>query len=143
VTQLERLRDDPSLVPSAVEEILRFRSPIQLALARAATEDVELDGVAIPAGATVLVALAAMNRTPKMFAEPDRFDVGRTESRHMAFGFGPHYCLGANLARAELIAAFDGIVRRLPGLRLGVDIRDVPWRMSELITAPATLPVVW
>ena len=141
--QFDRLRHDPGLVPSAVEEVLRFRSPVQLSLTRRTTEDVVIAGVAIPRGATVVVSLAGANREPGKFADPDEFDVGRSQNRHVAFGSGGHFCLGAHLARAELEVAFDRIVRRLPDLHLTTDVADLTWRTTTLVMAPAALPAAW
>ncbi len=141
--QFDRLKADPSLVPSAVEEVLRFRSPVQLSLTRRTTDDVEIAGVIIPRGSTVVVALAGANREPGKFEEPDTFDIGRSPNRHLAFGNGGHFCLGAHLARVELEVAFDRIARRLPGLRLTTDVADLTWRTTTLVMAPAALPVAW
>ena len=141
--QYQRLVNDPSLVPAAVEEILRHRSPVQVTLNRVTTEEVTLEGVTIPAGATVVVCLAGANREPDRFPEPDTFDIGRDDDRHISFGNGSHFCLGAHLARAELQVTFDRIARRLPGLHLTADVETLPWRTSALVTAPARLPVAW
>ena len=96
--QFDRLKADPSLVPSAVEEVLRFRSPVQLSLTRRTTDDVEIAGVTIPRGSTVVVALAGADREPGKFEDPDTFDIGRSPNKHLSFGNGGHFCLGAHLA---------------------------------------------
>ena len=123
--------------------MLRFRSPVQLSLTRRTTDDVEIAGVTIPSGSTVVVALAGANREPGKFEDPDVFDIGRSPNRHVSFGNGGHFCLGAHLARVELEVAFDRIARRLPGLRLTTDVADLTWRTTTLVMAPAALPVTW
>jgi pimeloyl-[acyl-carrier protein] synthase len=114
--QLDRLRDDPALVPTAVEELLRYDSPVQFA-ARVAREDIALDGATIPRGARVMVLLGAANRDPARFTNPDALDVGRDDGPHVAFGHGPHFCLGNALARLEGAVALRALTA-LPGLRL-------------------------
>lgn len=115
--QLERLRADLTLVPSAVEEMLRYNSAIGLA-PRVAREDVDLPQGTVREGSTITFFLGAVNRDPTVFAIPDVFDVTRTDNPHLAFGAGAHRCLGAPLARLELELAVAAIVQRLPGLRL-------------------------
>jgi len=141
--QFDRLKADPSLVPSAVEEILRFRSPVQLSLTRVTTEDAEVAGVTIPKGSTVVVSLAGANREPDRFDDPDRFDVARTENRHLSFGSGGHFCLGAHLARAELEVAFDRLVRRMPDLHMTTSMESLTWKTTTLVMAPSALAVAW
>ena len=140
-----QLVEDPGLVPDTVEEILRYRSPVQMSLSRLAVEDVEYAGVTIPAGSIVILTLAGANRDPSAFAEPDEFDLSRpaAQNRHLSFGFGAHFCLGASLARAEVEIALTALAGRLPGLRLAAAPADLPYRESALITAPAELPVSW
>ncbi len=115
--QLERLRADPSAVPAAVEECLRWVSPI-INMARTATEDVELRGRTIRAGDQVLLMYASANRDATVFADPERFDAFRHPNPHVAFGFGNHYCLGASLARLEVKVMFEAVLGRLGDLRL-------------------------
>jgi cytochrome P450 len=115
--QLARLRGDPSLVPGAVEEFLRYDSPVQLTN-RQAREDLEIGGKRIRVGQMVHLVLGAANRDPAAFPDPDRLDVGRNPNKHVAFGFGHHFCLGAALARLEARIAFDTLLRRFPDLRL-------------------------
>jgi cytochrome P450 len=115
-----RLIADPSLLVTAVDEILRFDSPVQ-GLSRVATEPVELSGTPIPAGARIHMLFAAANRDPDFFAEPDRFDIGRTTNPHMAFGFGIHRCLGASLARTEIRVGLDELLSRFPDYRVDYD----------------------
>jgi cytochrome P450 len=109
--ELARLRADPSLVESAIEEVLRFSSPVQLD-PRRATRTTELLGERVEAGQIVVSWLGSANRDEEVFADGERFDIGRQDNRHMAFGFGPHYCLGANLARLEAQVALRALLER-------------------------------
>jgi cytochrome P450 len=115
--QLGRLRADASLVPSAVEELLRFDGPVQATI-RVATEDVAFGDQGIPAGSLVMVNIGAANRDPEVFADPDRLDIGRDPNPHLGFGFGAHFCMGAPLARLEAQIAIGELVRRFPKLEL-------------------------
>lgn len=112
-----RLVEDPSRIPAAVEEILRYESPVQ-GLSRVVRRDVELHGRRIPKGARVHLLWASANRDPRAFPEPDRFDPERTPNNHLAFGFGIHFCLGASLARTELRVGLEELLARAPGFRL-------------------------
>src|SRR5919197_1476920 len=123
--ELLKLRDDPNLIRSAVEELLRFDSPVQLT-GRLMLEDVEIDGHRIAKGEDVVALVGAANRDPDQFADPDRLDLARVENRHMAFGGGIHFCLGAHLARLEGRVAIGELVGRFPGMELASD--DVAWR---------------
>jgi cytochrome P450 PksS len=129
--QIGRLRDDPALVRSATEEGLRYDGSAQL-LQRVAREDLTLGGEAIGAGELVYLSLGAANRDPAMFVEPDRFDVGRADNRHLAFGAGSHACLGMTLARRELEISLGRLVRRMPRLRLDEE-RPVRRRANSLV----------
>jgi cytochrome P450 len=127
--QLGRLRDEPELWPNAVEEILRFDSPVQTT-ARTALTDVEIDGMTVREGNTVVLSLAGANRDPAMFAEPGRFDVGRANAKeHLSFSSGVHVCLGASLARMEGVYALQALFERFPDLRL-----DGPPKRRALFT---------
>jgi cytochrome P450 len=121
--QWQRLCAEPALLPSALEELLRFDGPVQATL-RVALEDVEIDGHAIPAGALVLVSIGAANHDPAVFEQPDQLDLARDPNPHLAFGFGTHFCLGAPLARLEARLAFEALAQRFPGLAL-VDERPI------------------
>ncbi len=135
--QLQRLRDDPSLIRSAVEELLRYVGPVQ-GTARVATEDVEIGSRRIAAGQVVFALLAAANRDPAQFAEPDRLDIGRQPNPHVAFGDGIHFCLGAPLARAEAQEAISGLLRQLPGLALD---GEPEWGGTFIIRGVRRLPI--
>jgi pimeloyl-[acyl-carrier protein] synthase len=138
--QLERLRGERSLTAAAAEEILRFESPVQMT-SRRATADGEFAGRRVKAGEALQLFLGAANRDPARFPDPDRFDIARGDNRHVAFGFGPHFCLGAALAREELRVALDHVLDRLPGLELAVD--EVAWQPTIDFRGPLALPVRW
>jgi cytochrome P450 len=138
--QLERLRRDRSLIPSAAEEILRFESPVQMT-PRHAVEDGELAGRTVKAGDALLLFLGAANRDPARFPDPDRFDIARSDNRHLAFGYGAHFCLGAALARQELRIALAHLLERFPYFELAVD--DVEWQPTIDFRGPLSLPVRW
>ena len=115
--ETQKLRDDPSLLDNAIEELLRHQSPIQY-MGRIAMEDVEIGGTAIPDGQRIRMYVGAANRDPSQFPGPDRLDITRENTRHVGFGFGIHFCLGAALARWEGQAAIGTVIRRMPELRL-------------------------
>jgi cytochrome P450 len=139
--QLRRLRDDPSLVTNAVEELLRYDSSVQLT-GRTALEDVELGGVPITKGESVLCLLGAANRDPAAYPEPDRLDVMRPNIRPLSFGGGIHFCLGAQLARIEGEIAISTLLRRLPGLRID-DVENPDWRQTFVLRGLNRLPASW
>jgi pimeloyl-[acyl-carrier protein] synthase len=118
--ELERLRADPGLLPTAIEELLRFDGPVQ-ATVRVALEDIEIDEHVIPKGALVLVNLGAANRDPEVFEDPDRLDVGRDPNPHVSFGFATHFCMGAPMARLEAEVALGALISRFPKLALADD----------------------
>ncbi|CAM5284857.1 cytochrome P450 hydroxylase [Streptomyces avidinii] len=140
--QLALLRSDPGLLPGAVEEFLRYDGPVSPGIARFAREDVEIAGVRVPRGATVLIGAAVANRDPARFPDPDRLDITRPDNAHLAFGHGVHYCLGAPLARLEGQIAIGTALRRLPGLALAVPAAEIPWRPGGL-RGPLALPVTF
>jgi len=129
--QLAVLRARPELVEGAVEEMLRYDAPFQMNL-RMLTEDVELDGVTLRAGDLVRQALGSANRDPERFDDPDRFWVERPPKRHLSFGLGPHFCIGAPLARLQAQIAVEALVRRLPNLRLDPDADPTPDLMPDI-----------
>lgn len=139
--QLRRLREDPALVPNAIEELLRYDSSVQLT-GRTALEDVELGGVAIPRGESVLCLLGAANRDPAVYPEPDRLDVARPNIRPLSFGGGIHFCLGAQLARIEAEVAISTLLRRLPGLEVD-DVEHPDWRQTFVLRGLNRLPASW
>jgi hypothetical protein len=138
--QLERLQADLSLVPSAVEELLRYESPSQHT-ARLAPEDVTLEGKLIRKRQAVIAVMGAANRDPARFPEPDRLDLGRQDNRHVAFAWGNHFCFGAPLARIEGQIVFDAILRRMPHLRLAT--QSVNWRENLGLRGLTALPVAF
>jgi cytochrome P450 len=137
--QRDRLRAEPDLLPAAVEEFLRYESPVQVATHRVTTADVELGGAVIPAGHTVIVSLLSANRDEARFPDPTRFDIARRDSGHVAFGHGIHYCLGAPLARLEGQIALGTLLRRYPEMGLADD--KIDWRPGVLMHGLARLPV--
>ncbi|WP_328882355.1 cytochrome P450 family protein [Streptomyces sp. NBC_00299] len=139
--QLAALRADPSRIPFAVEEFARYDGPALLAIRRFPTEDVTIGGVTVPAGDTVLLSLSAADRDPARFPDPDRLDLGRDASGHLALGHGIHYCLGAPLARAETEIALAALLERFPELALADG--DLRWRRSLRARGLLALPVTY
>ena len=136
--QLARLRQDPALLPLAIEELMRFDSPLQL-FERTATEDVEIGGVTVERGQKIAALLGSANRDPQVFADPDTLDVGRTDNPQISFGAGVHFCIGAPLARVELQASFGALLSRTSSLELGAPARRRP---EFVIRGLQDLPVV-
>ena len=136
--EMERLQKDQSLIPSAVEEMLRYESPSQHT-GRLAPEDVELGGKVLRKGQAVMAVMAAANRDPERFPDPERFDVARTDNRHLAFGYAAHFCFGAALARVEGQEAFEAIVRRLRSVELQPG--TLVWRNNLGLRGLTALPV--
>ncbi|MEU6409062.1 cytochrome P450 [Microbispora sp. NPDC046933] len=141
--QLAAVRSDPALMPGAVEELIRWCGPALLAIPRHARQDVELHGVTVPKGAKVTALVAAANRDPRVFADPDRLDVTRAPGAgHLGFGHGPHFCLGASLARVQTQVAITALLRRFPGLAMAAPPDELrapdpgTWRLAAL---PVTL----
>jgi cytochrome P450 len=141
--QRRRLEQQPALLKSAIEELLRFDGPVETSTARYAREDVDLGGVTITRGAMVLVVIAAADRDADRFPDPDRLDIDRDANGHLAFGHGIHYCLGAPLARMEGQIAISTLLRRLPGLRLAVAADRLEWRSGMLLRGLSHLPVAF
>ncbi len=141
--QLERLRADPALVEPAVEEILRYCGPVECTTQRWAPRDVDFRGQVIPTGETIVASLMAANHDPEQFPEPERFDITREPNRHIAFGFGIHFCLGAPLARLEATLALNLLLERLPRLRLAVEPAELRWRNGLLVRGLQQLPVAF
>ena len=139
--QLQRLRDDPSLIRSAVEELLRFVVPAEMASERYTAQDMTVSGVTIPKGELVLAVIASANRDDAQFHQPDILDLGRSPNRHLSFGRGLHYCLGAPLSRMEAQIALETLLRRAPGLRLSVPADSLRWRGSFIVRGLESLPV--
>jgi cytochrome P450 len=138
--ELRRLREDPSLLPSAVEELLRYDGPAQRT-GRICSAEVEFGGRSIPENSVVLGIIGAANRDPAVFSDPDRLDVGRAENRHLAFGWGIHFCLGASLARLEAQIALGTLLRRLPRLALATATPE--WRPASALRGLQALPVTF
>jgi cytochrome P450 len=134
---LERLRHEPDLIVGTVEELLRYEPPVQLLSSRTTLEEIQVDGTTIPKGVLVTLALAAGNRDPARFRDPDRFDPERRDNAHLGFGSGIHYCFGAPLARVEAQIALTELVRRLSRPRLVVD--PPPYRPSPSLRGPQQL----
>ncbi|MFH9865445.1 cytochrome P450 [Streptomyces lydicus] len=141
--QLAALRADLSLLDNAVEEMLRYDGPVETATWRFSSEPVEIGGTLIPAGETILVALASASRDPERYSAADDFDITRDARGHAAFGHGIHFCLGAPLARLEARVALRSLLERCPDLALDVDPGALTWRTGMLIRGTEQLPVRW
>lgn len=143
--QLAQLQADPARIPAAVEELLRYCGPVLSSSPRFATEELELGGQLIRPGEPVLVVLASANRDIAQFKDPEELKIARELTRHLAFGYGIHFCLGAPLARMEAQIAFATLFRRLPNLRLapGVDTASLTWRGNLTLRGLSTLPIAF
>ncbi|QWF85117.1 cytochrome P450 [Amycolatopsis sp. CA-230715] len=141
--QLAAIKDDHDRTAPAVEELLRYFTIVDAATARLCVEDVEIGGVTIKAGEGVLALGYSANRDPEAFEDPDSFDIDRGARHHVAFGFGPHQCLGQNLARMELKIVFDTLFERVPGLNLAAPVDDLPFKDDAAIYGVYRLPVTW
>jgi cytochrome P450 len=138
-TAIER----PQRWPDVVDEILRFDSVVLMTNNRYAVEDLTIGDVLVPKGSTVLMSIGGANRDPERFANPDEIDIDRPHGAHVAFGHGPHFCLGAHLGRAEGEIAFDTLFRALPDLRLACPIEDIVWTWGPMERGPAGVPAVF
>lgn len=138
--QLELLRSDPTLLGPAIEEVLRFEGPVQIA-ARIADRDRAVRGIELRQGQPLIVMLGAANRDPDVFHRPDTFDITRSDNQHVAFSHGPHFCLGAALARAELGVVLPRILERFPSLRLAGE--EIEWQPTLDFRGPNRLLVTW
>jgi cytochrome P450 len=136
--QLAKLRREPELIETAVEELLRFDSPVQ-ATSRIPIRDIEVRGVAIPAGREIGLYLGSANHDPEVFPDPEVLDITRDDGRHLSFGHGIHFCLGAALARLEGQIAIRALAERLPGLKLASS--DLTWRSGIVLRGLKQLPV--
>jgi cytochrome P450 len=142
--QLAQLLADPALMPQAVAELLRYDSPVERTITRWATADVELGGRAIQRGDLVIAVVGSANRDASQFPESDALDLRREAAgKNVGFGRGPHYCLGAPLARVEAEIALETLFRRLPGLRLAIAVDELYWRPIPIFRSLASLPVAW
>jgi cytochrome P450 len=141
--QLARITADPAKTPMAVEELLRYFSIADLVTSRVATEDVQIGDVTIKAGEGVVVSGLSADWDPEVFPNPGELDVERGARHHVAFGFGPHQCLGQNLARMELRIVFDTLFRRIPTLRLAAPVDDLPFKTDAGLYGAYELPVTW
>ncbi|MET8077795.1 cytochrome P450 [Streptomyces sp. NPDC005303] len=139
--QLALLRAEPDLTGPAVEESLRYNSPVHATAFRFAAEPLDIDGTRIEAGDSVQVSLAAASRDPLRFPDPDRFDLRRTTRAHLGFGHGPHHCLGAPLARSEATVALRLLLRHRPALAFATDPGSLTWRSSTLLRGLTELPL--
>jgi cytochrome P450 len=142
--QLARLREDPGIIPGAIEELLRYDAPVPHSTFRYTTEPVDIAGTVIPKGAQVIICMASANRDVDKYAEPDALDLQRRMSRHLAFGHGVHHCLGAPLARMEGRVALSSLLQRFPHLRLAVPWEDLRWTHGDglVLRGLSELPVV-
>ncbi|PSK69024.1 cytochrome P450 [Streptomyces sp. CS149] len=138
----DRLRRDPDLIPGALDELLRYDSPVSVATFRYSAEELSVGGVDVPAGFPVLIATGAANRDPAVFPDPYRLDLDRDATGHLSFGHGIHRCLGAPLARAEAEIALRALVTRFPDTGLAVDAEALAWRRTRLTRGLTALPLV-
>ncbi|GAA0613953.1 cytochrome P450 [Kribbella sandramycini] len=141
--QLAALRDRPELAASAVEELLRYLSVVQFGLFRHVLDDLEAGPASIEAGDYLIAALSAANRDESVFENPDELDLERTGAAHIAFGFGPHQCIGQQLARVELQEVFSRLYTRIPTLRLAVPFEEIRFKNNSLVYGVTALPVTW
>lgn len=141
--QMKMLRSNPALTNSTVEELLRYDSPLETATERYAREDMAIAGQTIPRGALVFAVLASANRGDRQFERPDELDITRQDNRHLSFGQGVHYCLGAPLARLEGQIAIGALLQRMPSLKFGAAPERLRWRRGVVLRGLEALPVTW
>jgi cytochrome P450 len=139
--QLQKLRDDPSLIKPAIEELLRYDGPVETSTERFAREDIAIGGTVIPKGEIVMVVIASADHDPERFMDPDALDITRAHNRHLAFGKGIHFCLGASLARMEGQIAIGKLLRRMSELRLADPPESLTWRPGMVLRGLKGLPV--
>ncbi len=139
--QLQKLKDDPSLIKPAIEELLRYDGPVETSTERFAREDVAIGDTVIPKGEMVMVVIAAADHDPERFPEPNTLDIARADNKHLAFGKGIHHCLGAPLARMEGQIALGTLLRRMPDLRLKRSPESLTWRPGMVLRGLKGLPV--
>ncbi|MEV6606581.1 cytochrome P450 [Kutzneria sp. NPDC051319] len=140
--QLALLRENPSLLPNAVEELVRFDGPVHMGTFRYTREDVDFGVTTVPAGEVVMLSLLSANRDERQFADADRLDLSRVVGSHLGFGHGVHYCLGAALARVECEEMLGALISRFPSMRLAVPPDEIPWQFTLLTRGVDRLPVV-
>jgi cytochrome P450 len=143
LTLLRENGDDPKFVANAVEELLRYLTIPHLLARRAVVEDLEIDGETIRTGEGVIAPLPAANWDPQAFPEPEKLDLTRKASHHMAFGWGPHQCIGQQLARVELHVVFSTLFRRIPTLRLAADVSELKFKEDSQAYGIYELPITW
>jgi len=141
--QMRRLCTDPSLIPSAIEELLRYTAPVSMSSPRWASEDIPLHDQVIRKGEMVFVSLIGADTDPRQFSDPEVLDIARQENQHVAFGKGIHFCLGAPLARLEGQIAIGTLLRRLPRLRLACEPEQLTWTQSPILRGLTSLPVTF
>lgn len=141
--QRYRLANDPTLMRNAVEEMLRFTSITHIGRRRVATSDISIGEVTIKAGEGVIADTSVGNRDPRVFNNPDSFDIGRDTRAHMAFGYGPHQCIGQHLARVELQVVFNQLLEKIPTMRLAVDLEELRFKESAIVYGLEAMPIAW
>jgi cytochrome P450 PksS len=141
--QKEKLRNDPALIKPAVEELLRYASPVEMATERYARAETRIAGMTIPRGEMVFAVIASANRDERQFANPDMLHLTREPNKHLAFGIGAHFCLGAPLARLEGQVAINALLRRVPDIRLAVAPNMLQWRRGLILRGLEALPLAF
>lgn len=139
--QMKQLQQNPDLTEDTIEEFLRYNGAVDHTTARYAAEDLTLAGQFIPRGSGIIISLVAVNRDPRQFNNPDDFDIKREDAKHLGFGYGVHYCLGAPLARLEGRIAVNTLIKRIPDLKLAVPVSTLEYRSSTVIRGLFRLPV--